>query len=515
MISEPLRDVGGVQIKLLKQVVKSVASLVVLAAGTGVLPTLAADTSSAKPNIVLFYTDDMGWGDIAAYGNPYIRTPSLDQLAAEGQRWTDFYVPSPVCSPSRGALMTGKQPVRTGLYGTKFPVMFPDDKAHGMPDEELTLAEGLKSAGYATGMFGKWHLGDAPEFLPTRHGFDYWYGVPYSNDMRFNGRAPLEELYKMQLEGRVDELRAVYTSLLEGFKDPDYRNYDVPLWRSQCDSDNCEDSIIEQPIAQPTFTRRLTEEAIGFMKQQKDGPFFVYLPYSMPHLPIFASEAFTDTSLAGKYGDTIEEIDWSVGQIRAALESIGLADNTLVIFSSDNGPWQSASTLYAGSAGPLRGSKQEVYEGGVRVPGIFWWPGKVKPQVTADIGSVMDVYTTVLSLAGVPIPEHVDGVDLSPVLFKGEKGARTELAFYRKGVLRAYRYGKYKLHLFGVPQGGEPLDEPELYDLRQDVSERENLAADHPGVVAEILAAIERHRTNTPVKPAIFDARLDGITAGD
>ena len=469
--------------------------------------------SAPRPNIVLLFADDMGWGDLAAYGNPYIRTPSLDQLAEEGQRWTDFYVPSPVCSPSRGALLTGKQPVRTGLYGKKFPVMFPGDVQFGMPHEELTLAEGLKAMGYSTGMFGKWHLGDAKAFMPTRHGFDYWYGVPYSNDMRFNGRASLEALYRMQLQGRLEELRAVYTSLLEGFKNPDYRNYDVPLWKSQCDATGCEDDIIEQPVVQPTFTRRLTEEAIGFIEQHKEEPFFVYLPYSMPHLPIFASEDFVGQSLAGKYGDTIEEIDWSVGQIRGALERMELDDNTLVIFSSDNGPWQSASTLYAGSAGPLRGSKQEVYEGGVRVPGIFWWPGRVKPQVTSDIGSVMDIYTTVLTLAGADIPEHVDGQDLSPVLLDGGTGTRHELAFYRKGVLRAYRYGNYKLHLYDVAQGGEPLATPELYDLRQDISERKDLAAQLPDVVNEILAAMERHRENTPITDPIFDARVADITA--
>ena len=472
----------------------------------------ADDRHPARPNIVLLYTDDMGWGDMAAYGNAYIRTPSLDRLAAEGQRWTDFYVPSPVCSPSRGALLTGKQPVRTGLYGTKYPVMFPGDDYHGMPASELTLAEGLKSVGYATGIFGKWHLGDAPAFMPTRHGFDYWYGVPYSNDMRFNGRAPLEELYRMQLQGRYAELQAVYQSLLDGFKDPDYRDYDVPLWRSQCDAGDCEDVIVEQPVVQPTFTRRLTEEAIGFIERHREQPFFVYLPYSMPHLPVFASDSFVGSSLAGPYGDTIEEIDWSVGQIRAALERMGLEGNTLVIFSSDNGPWQSASTRFAGSAGPLRGSKQEVYEGGVRVPGVFWWPGQIKPQVTADIGSVMDLFTTIMNLAGAELPSDIDGIDLSPVLLHGEPGERFELAFYRKGELRAYRYGHYKLHLFGQAQGGEALATPELYDLRQDISERENLAAEHPEIVREIQESIARHRSNTPVKPPIFDARLEGIT---
>lgn len=490
-------------------------ALVTVLLSAGVFAAVTnAEEAPPKPNVVLLFTDDMGWGDTASYGHPYIQTPAIDELAAEGQRWTDFYVPSPVCSPSRGALLTGKQPLRTGLYGAKFAVMFPGDKHYGMPAEELTLAEGLKSVGYATGIFGKWHLGDAPEFLPTRHGFDYWYGVPYSNDMNFKGRASIDELYQMQLEGRVEELQKIFKGLFEGYQNPDFRNYEVPLWRSRCDADGCQDTMLERPVVQPTFTRRLTEEAIAFMEEHRDEPFFVYLPYSMPHLPIFASDSFSGKSLAGAYGDTIEEIDWSVGEIRRALDDLGLSDNTLVIFSSDNGPWQAASTLYAGSAGPLRGSKQEVYEGGVRVPGVFSWPGRVRPQLTNDIGSVMDVYATVMKLAGAELPGNIDGVDLSPVLFEGAEGPRTELAFYYRGVLRAYRYGNYKLHLYGVPKGGEPLDVPELYDLHQDVSEREDLAADHPAVVKEILEAIERHREQTPRKPPIFDARFEGITAG-
>ncbi|MFT7287020.1 MAG: arylsulfatase A [Halieaceae bacterium] len=469
---------------------------------------LAVAAAPERPNIVVLYTDDMGWGDIGAYGNPYIRTPSLDRLAAEGQRWTDFYVPAPVCSPSRAALLTGKQPVRSGLYGQQIPVMFPGDTGHGIPERELTMAEALKSAGYATGMFGKWHLGDAAKALPTRHGFDYWFGVPYSNDMNFGGRANIEDLFRLRMAGEMDELQANYRALLEGFEEPDYRNYNIPLWRSDCRSGDCTETLLEDPLVQPTFTRRLTEEAIAFMRANREKPFFVYLPYSMPHLPIFASEAFQGSSPAGPYGDTIEEIDWSVGQIRAALEELDIDERTLVIFSSDNGPWQSASTHFAGSAGPLRGAKQEVYEGGVRVPGIFWWPGTIKPQVTHDIGSVMDVYTTALSLAGVAVPSDVDGFDLTPVLLEGRSHSNDEIGFYRKGVLRAYRKGDYKLHLYGQAQGGKPLEMPELYDLRRDISEREDIAAKHPERVAELLAAIARHEAATPRAQPIFDRRL-------
>lgn len=474
----------------------------------GIASTSADDIEDQlPPNVIIFYTDDMGWGDLSSYGHPSIRTPRLDRLAEEGQRWTDFYVPSPVCSPSRAALLTGRQPVRSGLYGEGTAVMFPGD-SRGIPQDELTLAEGLQTRGYRTGMFGKWHLGDAREFLPTRHGFNYWFGVPYSNDMMFVGRPGIDELYRLQISGRGGELAGIYTALLDSFKKPDYRNYDVPLWRSACRDGTCSDVIIEQPVVQPTFTRRLTEEVSNFIRSTEGQPFFAYVPYSMPHLPIFADEPFTGKSLAGPYGDTIEEIDWSVGSIIDLLKELNIDDNTLVIFSSDNGPWQSASTEFAGSAGPLRGSKQEVYEGGVRVPAIFWWPGRVVPQVTSGVGSIMDVFTTVMNLVGAELPEKLDGVDLSSVLFDGDESPRTELAFYRKGVLRAYRYGDYKLHLFGQAQGGEPLEAPELYNLRRDMSEREDIAATNPSIVQEILTAIAAHKAEIERKPPLFDQRF-------
>ena len=459
------------------------------------------------PNIVILYTDDMGWGDLGVFGHPYIRTPSIDRLAREGQQWTDFYVPAPVCSPSRAALLTGRHPVRTGLYGVGTPVMFPGD-TRGIGHSEVTLAEALKAKGYRTGILGKWHLGDAPEFFPTRHGFDYWYGIPYSNDMQYVGRPSVEDLFRLQQEGKNAELGAIFADFLKSFEDPDYADYHVPLWRSECTEQGCTDELVEQPTVQPTLTARLTKEAVRFVTTQADRPFFLYLPYTMPHLPIFADEAFQGRSLGGPYGDTIEEIDWSVGEIIKALETAGLDENTLVFFSSDNGPWHSASTEFSGSAGPLRGSKQEVYEGGVRVPTVFWWPGKVIPKITSELGSVLDLYSTIATITGIDASTAVDGFDLTQSLFTGAASPRREVALYRKGELRAYRKGDYKLHLYDRAQGGSPLETPELYNLKRDIAEQENIAAKHPEIVADLLRAVEMHQATMTRKPPLFDQRF-------
>ena len=473
-------------------------------------PAASSSTDSstiAQPNIVILYADDMGWGDTGAYGHPYIKTPSLDRLANEGQRWTDFYVPAPVCSPSRAALLTGRHPVRSGLYGVGSPVLFPDDK-YGIPEHEVTLAEMLKGVGYRTAIMGKWHLGDAPKHFPTRHGFDYWFGIPYSNDMKFEGRPGIEELFMMQQTGKTEALNAILNDFLVAFEDPDSSNYNVPLWRSRCNESGCKDDLLEQPTFQPNLTTRLTREATRFIKTASGEPFFLYLPYTMPHLPVFADEPFQGKSLAGPYGDTIEEIDWSVGEIISALETAGIDENTLVFFSSDNGPWQLASTHFAGSTGPFKGSKQEIYEGGVRVPGIFWWPGKIAPEVISDMGSVLDLYQTIATILELDTPQTLDSHNLSPVLLESKASPREELAFYRKGELRAYRKGDFKLHLFDQPQGGEPLETPELFNLRRDLGEKDDIAAKHPEVVADILDAIARHKTNLRRKPPLFDQRF-------
>jgi uncharacterized sulfatase len=256
------------------------------------------------------------------------------------------------------------------------------------------------------------------------------------------------------------------------------------------------------------LTARLTKEAVRFVTTQADQPFFLYLPYTMPHLPIFADEAFRGRSLGGPYGDTVEEIDWSVGQIIKALETAGLSENTLVFFSSDNGPWHSASTEFSGSAGPFKGSKQEVYEGGVRVPTVFWWPGKVTPRVTSELGSVLDLYATIATITGIDASTAVDGVDLTHSLFTGAASPRKAVALYRKGELRAYRKGDYKLHLFDRAQGGSLLETPELYNLKRDVAEQENIAAKHPEIVEDLLRAVEMHHATMTRKPPLFDQRF-------
>jgi uncharacterized sulfatase len=461
----------------------------------------------SKPNIVILFTDDMGYADTGSYGNPYIRTPHLDRLAAQGQRWTDFYVAAPVCSPSRGALLTGQYPVRSGLYGREVAVMFPGDP-NGIPAELLTLPEALKSAGYATGMFGKWHLGDSPESYPTRHGFDYWYGTPFSNDMNAAGRFPVEEVYQLRLAGESDKvMNNIRSVFLPQLLNPVNDNFDIYSVRSVAVEGGYEDEVLERPIQQPTFTRKVTEETVAFIESNRDRPFFAYVPYSMPHLPVFASDEFAGKSLRGAYGDTIEEIDWSVGRIVEALEEAGVAENTLLVFSSDNGPWQAVSIELAGSAGPLRGSKGTVYEGGVRVPGIFWWPGEIEPAVISDIGTTLDLYATALGLAGVDLPEATDGLDLSDVLMSGDNGPRSELAYYRNGLLKAYRKNQYKIHFYASESSNERLTEPELYDLHQDVGEMRNVAAQHPEVVAALLQAAEVHREATPMAEPVFDKR--------
>ena len=482
--------------------------LLMLLTASSTAATSSTDSSAtAQPNIVILYADDMGWGDTGAYGHPYIKTPSLDRLANEGQRWTDFYVPAPVCSPSRAALLTGRHPVRSGLYGVGSPVLFPDDK-YGIPESEVTLAEMLRGAGYRTAIMGKWHLGDAPEHFPTRHGFDYWFGIPYSNDMKFEGRPGIEELFMMQQTGKTEALHKILNDFLIAFEDPDSSNYNVPLWRSRCDKNGCQDELLEQPTFQPNLTTRLTHEATRFIEETKDAPFFLYVPYTMPHLPVFADEPFQGKSLAGPYGDTIEEIDWSVGEIVSALEKAGIDDNTLVFFSSDNGPWQLASIPLAGSTGPFKGSKQEVYEGGVRVPGIFWWPGTIAPEVISDMGSVLDLYRTIATILELDTPQTLDSHNLTTVMFDGGASPRDELAFYRKGELRAYRKRDFKLHLFDQPQGGEPLGTPELYNLRRDLGEKDNIADKHPEIVADLLSAIAAHKANLPRKPPLFDQRF-------
>ena len=436
------------------------------------------------PNIVIITADDLGWGDLGSYGHPNIRTPHLDRMAAEGQRWTSFYSQAPVCSPSRAALLTGRIHLRSGMFGRRQGVFFPDSRA-GLPAQEITLAEALRDAGYATGIVGKWHLGHRPEYLPTRHGFDSWFGIPYSNDMDW------------QVPSGAERRAAMF--------DPRTEYWQVPLMRDE--------TVIERPADQHTVTRRYAEQAVSFIEANRDRPFFLYLPHTMPHMPLFRSESFRDRSSAGVYGDVIEEVDWAVGQVLETLERLDLAERTLVVFTSDNGPWISYET-HGGSAGPLRHGKGTTFEGGMRVPGLFWWPGTIAPGVTQAIGSAMDLFTTAIALGGGAVPDDrpIDGVDLSPVLFGAGPEPRETMAYYRMGELFAFRLGRYKAHFvtagrYGLPPERLDHDPPLLFDLGADVGERYDVAAERPEVLAAVVAAAEAHRAGMTVAEPLFDLR--------
>ena len=355
----------------------------------------AVQTPGRKPNFVIIFTDDQGYGDVGAYGATAYQTPNLDLMAAEGVRFTSFYVAAPVCTPSRAALLTGCHPIRVGL-GHR--VLFPYSKT-GLNPEEITIAEILGDRGYATGCIGKWHLGHHNKFLPTRQGFDYYFGIPYSNDM-----------------GGVNYKR-------QNFKAPP-----LPLLRGE--------ELIEESPDQRYLTRRYTKEAVRFISENRERPFFLYVPHSMPHRPIAASERFRGKSPHGLYGDVIEEIDWSVGEILAAIENAGLDDNTLVMFTSDNGPVIREARLLgyrSGSAGPLRGNKNTTWEGGMREPCIMRWPGKIpKDAVCRELATAMDIMPTFTGLAGAgpPTDRIIDGKDIWPRISRRPRAKTPHEAFY-------------------------------------------------------------------------------------
>ena len=439
------------------------------------LSAMRAQAAERLPNFVVIFCDDLGWGDLACFGNPTIRTPNLDRMAAEGQRWTQFYVAAPVCTPSRAALITGRYPIRNGMTSSKRVVLFPDSGG-GLPPEEVTLAELLKQKGYAAGAFGKWHLGHLPQYLPTSQGFDTYFGIPYSNDMdKIGGPAYRAEVVK----------------------NPNYypqiEHYNVPLMRNE--------KIIERPADQNTITRRYTEEVIAFIKANKDRPFFAYLPHSMSHIPLFASQSFRGKSIRGLYGDVLAEIDWSVGQVLDALRELKLDKNTLVVFSSDNGPWLSFQT-HGGSAGPLRAGKGTTFEGGQRVPTIFWWPGTIQPGMVTELGSTLDMMATFAALTGAAIPKDrkLDSYDLSPVLLGKGSSPRQEMFYWTRGELHAVRSGPWKLHVkmrnpVNYGQAVVPK-RPELYHVERDLSEAFNVADQHPEIVERLLAMLKAHKAD-------------------
>jgi arylsulfatase len=432
-----------------------------------------------RPNIVLIFLDDLGYGDLAPYGAIGTPTPAIDRLAAQGMRFTQFYVAQAVCSASRAALLTGRYSNRVGITGA----LFPGDK-HGLPEAEETLPELLRAAGYRTALVGKWHLGDHEPYLPLQHGFDEFLGLPYSNDM-----------WSVGFDGKP-------------VTDPaSWRSHAPPLPLLDGNSMARE---IRTPADQDTLTTTYTERARRFILETKQ-PFFLYLAHSMPHVPLGVSDRFRGKSAAGRYGDVVMEIDWSVGQVLAALDEAGVAGRTIVIFTSDNGPWLAYGN-HAGSTGGLREGKGTAWEGGVRVPAIVRWPGVVPAGTIASaMATTMDLLPTLVAAAGAPKPRRpIDGVDLTPLL-RGQPGAepRDEFAYYYGRGLRAVRKGPWKLVLphqsqtykASLPgQDGFPGQVPNvavplaLYDLRADPGETLDVQAAHPDIVDALMALAGRYR---------------------
>ncbi len=429
-------------------------------AGTAPFATKAASPhQDSRPNFVIILTDDQGYQDVGCYGSPDIRTPNLDRMAAEGVRFTDFYVAAPLCSPSRAALLTGCYPQRVSITS----VLHPHSKI-GLHPSEITIADMLKARGYATACIGKWHLGHLSPFLPTRHGFDYYFGLPYSNDM---------------------------------FVNRETNESGIPLMRGE--------EVIEKPVVQETLTPRYTEEAVRFITENKGRPFFLYLPHTAPHVPLHVSERFAGRSNRGTYGDVIEEIDWSTGEILSALKDLSLDRNTLVIFTSDNGPWL-AKEKDGGSALPLRDGKATAWEGGMRVPAIMRWPGRIPSgSVCTEMAVAFDLFPTIAALAGADLPTDriIDGKDIWPLISPKPEATTPHESFfyYEASGLCAVRSGKWKLIIPRTKAHRRPdgsvmtTDIPlSLYDLSADIGETNDLSAAHPDVVKRLLVLAERSR---------------------
>ncbi len=429
-------------------------------------------SQDSKPNIVLIFTDDQGYGDVGVFGADDIATPHLDQLAREGAKLTNFYAAQAVCSASRAGILTGCYPNRIGIHNAMMP-----NSSVGLHPSETTLAEMLKDNGYRTAIFGKWHLGDHPKFLPANHGFEEYFGIPYSNDMW--------PLHPQQ--------------------GPIFNFGPLPLIENV--------SVIDTLTDQTQLTTQITERSVDFIDRNKDNPFFLYVAHPQPHVPLFVSDKFRGKSKRGLYGDVIMEIDWSVGQILEALNKNGLDSNTLVIFTSDNGPWLSYGN-HAGSALPFREGKGTAWEGGQREPFIIRYPGKIKAGAIIDVPVMaIDLLPTIAEITHSKLPEKtIDGKSVWKI-FTGETAESPQEAYffyYRVNELFGVRFGKWKLyfpHTYRTMDGQEPgkdglpgeykmvsLEEIELYDLTADKSETTNVAGAHPEVVAEIKAIADRMR---------------------
>jgi arylsulfatase A len=436
-----------------------------------------ADPTVSRPNVVLINCDDLGYGDLGCYGSALNKTPAIDRLAAEGLRFTSFYMASPVCSPSRGALLTGCYPPRIGFGSFDgLPVLFPG-QAVGLPPSEISLAKVLSDAGYQTQMVGKWHCGDQSEFLPTNHGFDHYFGLPYSNDM-----------------GRQANRPSVLPEMPP-----------LPLLEDA--------TVLEQQPDLASLTERYVTEAVRFMRsaQQSESPFFLYLAHIYVHIPLYVQERFKQQSTNGAYGAAVESIDWATAVIMRELQTLGLDDNTIVIFTSDNGslgnnivPWGGDGKPLGGSNGELRGFKASTWEGGQRVPGIVRWPGHITPgRVTDELCTAMDLYPTIAASCGanIPVDRTIDGRDISALwIDEHAKSPHETFFYYWMNDLEAVRSGQWKLHF---SKRGKELHA--LYDLKSDIGETTDVATEHPAVVSRLQSHAEWARTS------LGDARLNRI----
>ncbi|MFL2929151.1 MAG: sulfatase [Opitutales bacterium] len=440
------------------------------------------DRAVKKPNFIVIFTDDQGYQDLGCFGSPKIKTPEIDKMAREGARFSSFYSANAICSASRAALLTGRYPSRNGV----FHVYYPGAKK-GLRTEEVTIAEVLKPAGYRTSIIGKWHLGDGPDALPLKQGFDSYFGIPYSNDMW---------IHKDQVFAKDAEFFQGYT--LEQVRSGEAgkrkdRGGKVPLMR--------DNEIIEYPVDQSFITKRYTDEAIKIISvsAKSNDPYFIYLAYSMPHVPLYTAPQFSGKSERGPYGDTIEEMDYHVGRLLNHIKSLGAEKDTLVIYTSDNGPWN-LSRGRGGSALPLRGAKFSTYEGGHRVPCVMWWPGTIPAGTdSAEIVTTLDFLPTFASLSGAPLPTDriLDGKDITAMLRAGADGKSEYKKFFywSKKNITALRMGNWKLRI-RIDNKSKTRDNPELFNLADDISEANNLAAQMPDKVAHMSKILYQAETD-------------------
>jgi arylsulfatase A len=402
--------------------------------------------AEGKPNFIIIFTDDQGYADLGCFGSENIKTPNIDKMAEEGRKFKSFMVASSVCTPSRAALMTGCYPKRIGM---EKHVIFPANN-HGMHPDEVTIADLLKTAGYATACIGKWHLGHRKPFLPTRQGFDSYFGIPYSNDMKHPDN-------KGKPRGAWDK----------SWNEPEemFKKWGTPLMQDE--------EIIELPCDQRTITRRYTDKAIEFVKANKKKPFFLYLPHSMPHLPLFVPDDVRNPDVKNAYINTIEHIDTETGRLLKTVKDLGLSENTYIIFTSDNGPWSKFGNNFAGKATPLRGSKGDHTEGGQRVPCVMWAPGRIPAGTeTYALTTTMDILPTFAKLAGTELKTRgpIDGKDISAVMHGSDDSPRNEMLYYSaRGDLKGLRQGDWKILLL------EKDNKPHLFNLAEDISESKNL----------------------------------------